>query len=75
MIIKLDVYPNAGYSAKQAVQNRHALTVGALRDLLADYDNDVKIVIYEPTNVYGAKWGVLAEVQWLDEVEEDDENE
>ncbi len=74
MIVKLDVYPNAGYSAKQAVQSRHALTVGALRELLADYDNDVKIVVYEPSNAYGAKWGVLAEAQWLDEIDENDED-
>lgn len=55
MFIKLEVYPNTCYSAKQAVENRHALTVGALRDLLADYDDDLQIVTYDPTNTYGAK--------------------
>lgn len=75
MIIKLEVYPNAGYSANQAIENRHTLTVGTLRSLLADYDDDAQIVTYDPTNTYGAKWGVLAADQWLDEIEDEDEDE
>lgn len=76
MLIKLDVYPNAGYSAKQAVENTHTLTVGVLRDLLSDYEDDIQIVTYDPTNTYGAKWGVLAADQWLDEIDEEEcENE
>lgn len=68
MMITLEIYPNQGYSAKDV----KAMTVGELREMLEDYEDETYIVTYDKTNHRGAMWGYIACVS---DVDEDDEEE
>lgn len=70
MIIKLEISPRAGYDAQQVVENVKTFTVGELREMLADFDDDAMIVTYDSGNSLGAAWGVINADQWIEEVEE-----
>lgn len=61
----LNIEANKGYSADQ-VGDRHCFTVGDLRRILDDYDDETPIITQDENNRYGASWG---EVNSTDEWE------
>lgn len=52
----LNIEGNKGYAADQ-VGNRYCFTVGDLRRILDDYDDDTPIITQDENNRYGASWG------------------
>lgn len=71
--VKIEIRSNEGYSAKQIGHN--TITVGELRNLLEDYDDDAEIVTYDLNNERGASWGTILADQWPEEIADDDEEE
>ena len=64
--IQLEIYGANGYSAEQV----RSITVGELKAMLEDYDDDIEIVTHDETNRYGASYGTIIEIA---DIEEDDE--
>lgn len=75
MVVVLEVRPNEGYDATQALENGKTMTVGALRNWLEDYDDDTRIVTYDLSNYRGASYGVLVDVSDKDEREDEEDYE
>lgn len=73
MKIKLEIRSNEGYNASQVTERRHTMTVGELRKQLEDYDDDAEIVTYDLNNERGASWGLISAGQWLEEIDDEDE--
>ena len=69
MIVKFEIYPTEAYSAKDI--DGRLMTVGELRAVLEDYEDDTQIVTVDLSNYRGAKWGRLVDVEDLEE--DDDE--
>lgn len=65
--IKLEIYGADGYSAEQV----RSITVGDLKAMLEDYEDDVEIVTHDETNRYGASYGRIIKIT---DIEEDDED-
>lgn len=70
MMLKLNICPNAGYSAAQAAENSRTITVGMLLEMLEGHDVDTKIVTFDTTNGRGASWGVIIADQLVEEVDQ-----
>lgn len=68
--IKLSISPNEAYSAGDIVDR--SMTVGELRSLLEDFEDDDVIVTYDTSNGRGACWGYIVSRDWLEEVFDDD---
>ena len=68
--MKLQLLVNSckGYSADQV----KGITVGELRDALADFDDDDEIVTYDSSNAYGASFGQVTSYIEECETEPDD---
>ena len=75
MKIKLEIRSNEGYSASQATEHHRTMTVGDLRKQLEDYDDGTEIVTFYLNNERGASWGIIPDDQWLEEVEDDEEDD
>ena len=73
--LKLEICPNEGYSAAGVLEHRNTLTVGALREMLEGYDDEVRIVTYDLNNARGASWGCIPADTWMEEVDIADEDE
>lgn len=73
--VKIEIRSNEGYNAKQVTERHHTMTVGDLRRQLEDYDDDAEIVTYDLNNERGASWGLVAAGQWLDEIDDEDDDE
>ena len=70
MILTLDIRANEGYCAADAA--RHTITVGELRAMLEDYDDDVRIVSRDLNNPRGADYGAIV-AEWLEEADDEDD--
>lgn len=66
----LNIEGNLGYSADQ-VGKHYCMTVGELKRILEDYDNETPIITNNENNQYGAAWG---ELKSTDEYKEESEN-
>lgn len=71
--VKIEIRSNEGYTASQVTERHHTMTVGELRKQLEDYDDDTEIVTYDLNNERGASWGLISAGQWLDEIEDEEE--
>ena len=72
MLLKICIHSNEGYAADQV---RGRITVGELKDMLEGYDDDVEIVTYDLNNSRGASYGTIDADEWIEEMDEDDEDE
>ena len=66
--IQLEINGAMGYGAEQV----RSITVGDLRAMLEDYEDDVEIVTHDETNRYGASYGKIIEIT---NVEKDEDYE
>lgn len=74
MKIKLDIRSNEGYTANQVTERHNTITVGELRKMLEDYEDDAEIVTYDLNNERGASWGLIS-TGWPEEIYDDEEDE
>lgn len=72
--IKFNIRSNEGYSANQVSERHNTITVGELREMLEDYDDDTEIVTYDLNNERGASWGLICN-EYPDEITDDEEDE
>lgn len=66
MKLQLEIRANEGYSADQV----KAITVSDLKEMLAWYDDEDTIVLYDQNNRRGACYGVIWDIEELDEDED-----
>lgn len=78
MKLKMLINATAGYSADQV----KAITIGDLKQMLEWYEDEDTIVLYDHDNRYGAPYGVINDLEeideddpWEDEEDEEDEPE
>lgn len=67
MKYQLEITSNGGYGADQVT----AMTVGELRNLLSDFNDEDEIVLHDEGNRYGASFGYIQGD--INEVESEDE--
>lgn len=68
MKYQLNIRANGGYSADQV----KGLTVGDLKALLDEMDDDDEIITYDSTNAYGAAYGTISGTYDESDAEEDE---
>ena len=73
--VKIEIRSNEGYNAKQVTERHNTMTVGDLRRQLEDYDDDAEIVTYDLNNERGASWGLVTAGQWLEEIDDEDDED
>lgn len=73
--VKIAIRSNEGYNASQVTERHNTMTVGDLRRQLEDYDDDAEIVTYDLNNERGASWGLISAGQWLEEIDDEDDEE
>ncbi len=66
--IQLEINGAQGYGAEQV----RSITVGELRAMLEDYEDNIEIVTHDYTNRYGASYGTIIEIA---DVEKDEDYE
>ena len=71
----LKIRSNEGYAPDQVTERHCAMTVGDLRRLLEDYDDDLQIVTDDENNSRGANYGLIEAGQWGDEYDDESEDE
>lgn len=69
MKLQLEIRANEGYSADQVKE----ITVSDLKEMLAWYDDEDTIVLYDQNNRRGACYGVIWDIEEIESEDEDEE--
>ena len=71
--LKLYIQANEGYDASQATERRSTMTVGELKSVLEDLDDEMEIITYDRNNTYGASYGIVCHDYDTDDYESEEE--
>ena len=72
IIAKLSIRSNEGYNPIDAIECVKTMTVGQLRQMLADYEDNTPIATYDLNNSRGACWGIVFDVEEIERCDDDE---